>query len=374
MTHKDLAILIDYRPALRQRTGVGEYVHELARALVDSAPPGERLTLFSSSWKDRLPPGVIPGAETIDARVPVQVLNLAWHRLKWPPIEMLSHGAWDVVYAVHPLAIPSRSAAQVVTVHDLAFLDHPERTRREIRRDYAALAPASVKAADHVIVNSRHTASQVERRLGVSPADITVCTPGAPEWPRRDVEPASGYVLFFGTLEPRKNVGALLDAFGRLDERHRGVPLVLAGATPPEAAPLLARLGAAPLAGRVHVRGYVDPDRRLEVYQGALALVMPSHTEGFGIPTLEAMTVGVPVIAANRGALPEVVGDAGVLVDPDDPDQLVRALDQVLSDGALRDRLRHAGWARSARFSWRQSAAHAREGWMKAVERRRQRA
>jgi glycosyltransferase involved in cell wall biosynthesis len=267
--------------------------------------------------------------------------------------------------------MPSRTAAQVVTVHDLDFLDHPERTHREIRRDYAALAPRAVRRADHVLVNSEHTAAEVERRLGVPRDRITVCSPGAPSWPRRLDEPPDGYVLFFGTFEPRKNVGRLLDAFARLlAQKKVQTRLVLAGATPPEAAPLLARLESPPLAGHVELRGYIDPDRRQDLYAGAKVLVMPSHTEGFGIPALEAMTLGVPVIAASRGALPEVVGDAGLLVDPDDAEALADRLDDLLANQGLRDRLREAGWRRAERFRWSDSAARVREAWARAVEHR----
>jgi len=314
-----LRILIDYRPALRQRTGVGEYVHELARALVQSAPSGELVTLFSSSWKDRLPQDAIAGARTIDRRIPVRLLNFAWHRLRWPGVEALTGELFDVVQSAHPLPIPSRTAAQIVTVHDLDFLDHPERTRAEIRRDYPTLAPRAIRNADHVLVNSKHTATDVEHRLGVPSERISVCSPGAPEWPKRSDEPPDGYVLFLGTLEPRKNVGVLLDAYARLvtagSTRAR---LALAGATPPEASSIIARTSDPPLAGHVDVLGYIDPSRRLDVYRRALVLVLPSHAEGFGIPALEAMTLGVPVIAANRGGLPEVVGNAARLVEPDD--------------------------------------------------------
>jgi glycosyltransferase involved in cell wall biosynthesis len=365
-------ILIDYRPALRQRTGVGEYVHELAAALVQSAPPsGETLTLFSSSWKDRLAADAIAGTRTIDRRIPVRLLNFAWHRLKWPAIEALTGESFDIVQSAHPLPIPSRRAAQLVTVHDLDFLDHPERTRAEIRRDYPSLAPKGIRDADHVLVNSKHTAADVEHRLGVSPDRISVCSPGAPPWPKRTEEPPDGYVLFLGTLEPRKNVGVLLDAYARLLARGTvRARLALAGAAPPEAKPLIDRTAEAPLAGHVDLLGYVDPDRRLEVYRRALVLVLPSHAEGFGIPALEAMTVGVPVIAANRGALPEVVGDAGQLVDPDDPDLLAEALRVLLGDRALRDRLREAGWRQAQRFQWSTSASRAREAWHLALQRR----
>ena len=370
-----MQVLIDYRPALRQRTGVGEYVHELVTALMGlPLDAGETLTLFSSSWKDRLPAEVIPGALTIDRRIPVRLLNLAWHRLNWPPIEALTGRTFDVVQSAHPLPIPSRSAAQIVMVHDLDFLDHPERTRREIRRDYAALTPRALLKADHVLVNSVHTGLDLQRRLGVPSDRISVCSPGAPPWPRRMEEPGEPVVLFFGTLEPRKNIRILLDAYGKLLCAGDPVPkLVLAGATPPEAAPLLARTGASPLAGHVDVLGYVDPDRRLDLYRRALVLVMPSHAEGFGIPALEAMTLGVPVIAANRGALPEVVGEAGLLIDPDDADALAHVLGRVIADRPLRDRLRDAGWRQAERFQWPQSAARTREAWERAVEHRRRR-
>jgi len=367
-------ILLDYRPALRERTGVGEYVHELARALVATAVEGETVTLFSASWKDRLPPDAVPGASVIDRRIPVRALNLAWHRLEWPPVEALARGAsFDVAHSGHPLLMPSRTAAQVVTVHDLDFLDHPERTRAEIRRDYPALASAHALRADHVIAVSRHTARQISNRLGVPASRVTICSPGAPAWPRRDDEPPEGVILFFGSLEPRKNLAVLLDAYEQCLARAAGpLPrLVLAGRAGPQAAPLLERVGRPPLAGHVELVGYVEPSRRREIYDRALVLVMPSHTEGFGIPALEAMTRGVPVIAAGRGALPDVVGPAGRLIDPDDAAALSRTLEELIGNRSERDRLREAGWQQAARFDWRETAAEIREAWAMAIERRR---
>jgi len=365
-------ILIDYRPALSERTGVGEYVHELTLALVASAPSGESLTVFSSSWKDRLAAGTMPGAAVVDRRVPVRVLNAAWHRLGWPPVEALARASYDVVQATSPLLVPSSRAARVVTIYDLDFLDHPERTRREIRRDYPSLAPAHARAADRVIVISEHTAADVERRLGVPRGRITVARPGAPAWPRREREPDDGVILFLGTLEPRKNLGVLLDAYERLLDREPSAPaLVLAGRIPPEAAPLVARVGRPPLAGRVRLPGYVAADARLDLYRSALVFVLPSHTEGFGMPAVEAMTVGVPVIAADRGALPEAVGAGGVLVNGDDPDALAAALAQVLTDAGRRQRLRDAAWDLVRRFRWSDTAACVREAWTLAIERHR---
>ena len=372
-----MRILLDYRPALRRRTGVGEYVHELTRALVATAPAaGESLTLFSASWRDRLSPDAVPGTSVIDRTIPVRVLNYAWHRLEWPPVERLVGADLDVVQAFHPLLIPSRTAARLVTLHDLDFLDHPERTTAEIRRDYPSLTAAHARRADGVIVNSATTARDVERRLGVPSTRITICSPGAPAWPARDREPEAGCVLFLGTLEPRKNVGVLIEAYERLCARRQDAPpLVLAGRPTEAAAPLLERIERGPLAGRVELPGYVDNATRQALYRRALIFVMPSLTEGFGIPALEAMTVGVPVVASNRGALPEVIGTAGRLFEPDDPVALAAALDDLLASASPRDRLREAGWQQARRFRWTDSAGRLRDAWTSAVaERRRARA
>jgi hypothetical protein len=151
-------VLIDYRAALRERSGVGEYTHQLVRALLRTFPRTATdglldLTLFSSSWKDRLESlSDVAGASAIDRRVPVRVLNFAWHRLRWPPAEALAKAEFDVTHSLHPLVMPARRAAQVITIHDLDFLTHPERTRGEIRRDYPSLVHHHARRADRVIV------------------------------------------------------------------------------------------------------------------------------------------------------------------------------------------------------------------------------
>ena len=179
-----MRILLDYRPALRERTGVGEYVHGLASGLVTQLAPDDTLVLFASSLRDRLDGDVVAGASAMDVRIPVRVLNFAWHRLEWPPVEMLA-GSVDVAHAAHPLMIPVRSGVRAITVYDLDFLDHPERTRAEIRRDYPQLVPDHARRADLIVTISRYTAAQVSERLGVASDRIVVCRPGAPTSPRR---------------------------------------------------------------------------------------------------------------------------------------------------------------------------------------------
>ncbi|MGH9349693.1 MAG: glycosyltransferase family 4 protein [Vicinamibacterales bacterium] len=381
-----MRILVDYRPALRERTGVGEYVHELVRAY--TALPEARddqLSLFTSSWKDRPAASVERqlGARLIDRRVPVRLLNYAWHRLESPPIEWLAGDA-DVVHGLHPLLIPARRAAQVVTIHDLFFLDAPARARAEIRRDYASLAPAHARRAHAVLAPSRYTAGRIERELGVAPARVYVCPPGPPAWSafhapgsgfhdrltRPVPPPRDGVVLFIGTLEARKNVGALLEAYRILlrcgDEPP---PLRLVGRATPDAAGWLEDLGRAPLAGRVVHTGYIGEPERAITYGQAKMLVMPSLDEGFGLPVLEAMASGVPVIASNRGSLPEVLGGAGMLVEPHDHEGLAAAIRRVMNREVAED-LSARGLARARDFSWARTAATVRQMYLDAVARR----
>jgi len=380
-------VLIDYRPALRERSGVGEYTHQLVRALLRTFPRTATdglldLTLFSSSWKDRLRTlADVDGADAIDRRVPVGVLNFAWHRLRWPAAETLTGRSFDVTHSLHPLLMPARRAAQVITIHDLDFLAHPERTRAEIRRDYASLVHDHARRADRIIVVSRFTAAEVHRRLGVAIDRISLCPPGAPDWtPRRD-PPTTGYLLFFGTLEQRKNVGGLLDAYEqllmagksehsrRLNDRRTRIPdLVLAGRATEAAQPWVDRIARAPLADRVRHIGYIQPENRRTLYEGARLLVQPSFEEGFGIPVLEAMTLGIPVVASNRGALPEVLGDAGLLVDPDDATGMARAIERMIEDEPFAAECSAKGIVRSRQFTWELTARRTFDAYQQAID------
>ena len=361
-------ILIDYRPALRQRTGVGEYVHGLASALAARLGPEDSIKLFSSSWKDRLPTAVVPGTSQIDARIPVQLLNLGWHRLEWPPVEWVARRV-DVVHSLHPLLIPSRGAAQVVTIHDLYFLDRPEETAAEIRRDYPALAEKHARRADGVVVNSKHTGQEVSRRFGIESDRITVCYPGRPDWsPRR--EPATtGPILFVGTAEPRKNLARLFNAYASLVARSTTAPNLVIAGNLPSGENLLGHAHER-LKPRVRLTGYVSDDERQRLYREASVLVLPSLAEGFGITALEAMTVGVPVVASNRGALPEVVGDSGVLVDPESAPDLSAALERVLTDPGMRRLMAERGLERARQFSWTDSADRLYDAYRAAHRRR----
>jgi glycosyltransferase involved in cell wall biosynthesis len=366
-----MRILVDYRPALRARTGVGEYMHGIVRAY--TAAYNDDVTVFTSSWTDRPAPATAAElrARVIDRRIPVRVLNYLWHRAHWPPVEMLA-GPMDVVHAAHPLIVPATRAAEIVTIHDLFFLTEPGQTHAEIRRDYAALAPAHARRADAIVTPSSHTRQQVISRFDVPPDRVYACPFGAPSWTTLGCAPnvpRDGYLLFVGTLLPRKNVGVLLDAYTQLLRRVPSAPrLVMAGGATAGAEAWLSRLARAPLLDHVEHRGYVSDRERL--YAGARALIMPSLDEGFGVPALEAMSAGVPVIASNRGSLPEVIGSGGTMLDPGDVDGFATAMERVISDGEWARAQGRAGLERAQAFTWGATAAALRRAYVDAVERR----
>jgi alpha-1,3-rhamnosyl/mannosyltransferase len=229
-----------------------------------------------------------------------------------------------------------------------------------------------------VVVSSAYTGRLVKDQLGVGGNRIYVCPAGAPRWVSAQRQHTAGteqrYVLFLGTLEPRKNLGVLLDAFALLIGRGIPVPrLVLAGRATAHAEPWLERARRAPLAGHVEHRGYVAGPDRQALYAGACLLVMPSLDEGFGLPVLEAMAAGVPVIASNRGSLPEVAGDAAVLLDALDVDGFANAIQRALQDEPHARDLASRGLARAACFSWERTATAVRRAYTGAVARRQER-
>jgi glycosyltransferase involved in cell wall biosynthesis len=368
-------ILVDYRPALRERTGVGEYVHELTKALC--RPPAgasrDNIVLFTSSWKDRPAPTLaseMPAARIVDVKVPVRALLWSWNRLQWPPVEWLA-GHCDVVHSQSPLLIPSNNAAQVVTVHDLDFLRHPDQMTGEIRRDYPALARSHASRADAVMVSSHYAAGEVIRELQLEPKRVHVCPPGRPSWSDdvrlRRASSRREHILFMGTLSLRKNVGTLLEAYVRLLERKSDAPpLVLAGHRTPASARWEARCEEPPLKGRVEITGYVDIATRIDLYEHAVMLVLPSYEEGFGLPVLEAMACGVPVIVSSRGSLPEVAGDAATPIDPDDADGFASEMQAIL-DGDPSDRIAR-GIARASKYNWATCATAARQAYQSAIQ------
>jgi len=274
----------------------------------------------------------------------------------------------DVLHSPDFIPPFRRRCRSIITIHDLVFLLYPQFLTKSSARYYGQIDQA-VRHTDHIIAVSESTRRDIVRLLGVPEQMITVIY----EAPRRFFHPLPEvdirsrlqkrfglereFVLFVGTIEPRKNVPTLLSAFQQmLDHYHPEVDLVLAGAPgwlTDEVHGLVGRLG---LTGRVHFLGRVSDEELVWLYNAARMLVLPSFYEGFGLPPLEAMACGAPVIVSNVSSLPEVVGDAGLLIDPANADELTVAMWRLLSDEPLRQELIAKGFKRAACFSWERAA------------------
>lgn len=262
-----------------------------------------------------------------------------------------------------PLAV----SRQVCTIHDLIPLDHPEWFNSRFAAWYEWLLPRLAKKVRHIIAISQFTKRRIVERLGIPPEKITAVLNGvdarfSPRPPqeveavRRSLGISSpAYLLCVGSLEPRKNLQRLLQAWAMAqawlpDEME----LVVAGAKGSSLVFETASLG--PVPPRVRFAGYVADEQLPSLYAGALALVYPSLYEGFGLPPLEAMACGTPVVTSNTSSLPEVVGDAAILVDPENVDSIADGIFRVLSSATLRYTMRQRGLERAREITWDRAA------------------
>jgi glycosyltransferase involved in cell wall biosynthesis len=269
---------------------------------------------------------------------------------------------------VLPLA---SSLPGVVTVHDLAFVRTPEKLPPLKRFYLTQLCAASVARAQRVIAVSRQTAADVIDCLHVDPAKVRVVhngvaahfTPGDPAAAARfraEHNLAERFVLYLGTLEPRKNLERLVRAFARwrqADPDAADVKLVLAGGKGWYFDTIFQTVAALGLAGDVVFPGYVPAAELPDWYRAATVFVYPSLFEGFGLPVLEAMACGTPVVCSSRSSLPEVAGSAALMVDPDDSTQTAAAIVRVLEDAQLAAKLHEKGMRQAAQFTWTRTAA-----------------
>ena len=248
----------------------------------------------------------------------------------------------------------------VVTIFDVMALEHPEWFTRANAAHVRLVWPRMLRRAAAVIVAAEFTRERLlERFGGLDPARVHVVQCGVDRQfaPGGDRPPGDRYVLTVGRLQPRKNLEAALDAFEAIAGDHPDVRLIVAGARGWRDESLLARLRASPVADRVTLAGRVSDEELVRLYQGAACFLFPSLYEGFGFPPLEAMACGAPVVCSDATTLPEVVGDAGLLVDARDPAAVAGALGRVLSDAELAASLRERGLARARGFTWDACAA-----------------
>ena len=359
-------IALDVTPLLGRPTGIGVFTGELVRGLAER---GEfRLLGYAVTWRGRgrvrelLPDGVA----VVNRPLPARPLRAAWTRFPGPPFEWLA-GRADLVHGTNFVVPPTRRAARLVTVHDLTPVRFPELCSSDTLA-YPALVERAWRRGAWIHTDSAAVADEVRTWLRVRDADAERVVPvhlgvrpqrHGDATRGRTLAGASRYVLALGTVEPRKGHVDLVQAFDAVadaDDPGRPEPervrLVVAGpdgwgTTAFEAAVATARHRA-----RIVRLGWVDDDARADLLAGAAVLAYPSLYEGFGLPPLEAMSVGVPVVCSDAGPLPEVMGDAARLVPASDPVALAAGLTEVLGDDAVRERLAAGGPAHAAGYGW----------------------
>lgn len=350
-----LRIAVDVRPLSIPQTGIGRYTEEILRRLLESEHQwflySDRPLMRNIQAADNVHIRSGRNSNKIAATLYPQLQYPVWARkdridVFWSPRHHL------------PLALAS-SVRAVVTLHDLVGFLAPETMTAMGRRLETWLTPRSVKRADAVIVDAGSTARDMERVLGYG-ADKTHVIPLAATRNERSASMPrpvpSRYFLFVGTLEPRKNLVRLLKAFASQCERIGDVKLVLAGDAGWGEQELEQWVIQLAIQDKVILTGRLDETSLHCYYRNALALVLPSLYEGFGLPLLEAMQYGVPVITSNCSSMPEVAGDAGLLVEPLDIDSIAGAMLLLARDKALHGRLSDAALGQAARFSWESSA------------------
>ncbi len=352
------------RATIARRTGTETYSLYLILALLRTGS-AHRFRLYTNAAPAD---GLFGGAGQGSYEVRTIPFPRLWTHARLSA-EMLTRPP-DVLFVpahVLPLLHPRRS---VVTVHDLGYLSYPEAHRPADRRYLDWSTRWNARQATAVLADSAATKADLVRAYGIDGRKVHVVYLGRDETlaPVRDAARlaavrerygiAGRYLLYVGTLQPRKNLARVLDAFGRIAGQPgaSGVQLVLAGKRGWLHDDLFAQVKRLGLAERVLFPGYI-PDEDLPALQsGALAFVFPSLYEGFGIPVLEAGACGVPVITSNTSSLPEVAGDAALLVDPHDVDAIAAAMLRLVEDDALRAELARRGQENVKRFSWEKCA------------------
>ncbi len=383
---------MDATPIAPQPSGVGFHLLNLIQALIpqqiskNSQPDFQLGLSYQPSFKDwvqhgrsrqfTLPDIVKQHADSTVIPLPVRLTNLLYNVPNWsgPYFERSLH-APDIIHGTNFSVYPRQKARTLLTIYDLTCWRYPHYVDA-VARGYGDRLRQCLPWTDGILTISEHAKRDIVEFLGVDPDQVYVSYLAS-----RYSEPAAGpspepppdsaldsaiavdydftqpYILFVSTLEPRKNVVGLVQAFNRLkqtlDIPHR---LVLVGRKGWDYQPIFAEIARSPWTHHINHLDYLSDAAVAWLYRRAAVFAFPSHYEGFGLPVLEAMTLGAPVVTSNTSSLPEVAGDAAILVDPDDVAAIADGIAQVLQDPQLRDRLIQRGRQQARRFSWESTA------------------
>lgn len=380
-----LRIGFDATPLLGRPTGIGAFCEGALGGLAERTDLA--VTAFAVSWRRRhgIDHSVPPGVTIARRPMPARPLHASWGRRSWPPLEWFT-GPLDVVHGGNYVVPPTRRAARVMTIHDLTVVRYPELCDGPTLA-FPGLIRRAVAEGAWVHTDSATIAAEVAREFGVDPERIRTVSPGIPplSGPREPADESSAdespadrspagwaggrgspvvlpdgcrrYVLAIGTIEPRKDYPLLVEAFAAVAARIPDLALVVVGGEGWGADRFLAAVNSSPARERIVRTGYLDDAALSAVLAHAAVLAYPSKYEGFGFPPLQAMAAGVPVVATAAGAVPEVVGDGALLVQPGDVDGLAERLVAAVQGGPEIEALVERGRIRSSSFTWERCAA-----------------
>ena len=362
----NFTIGIDYTAALKQSGGIGRYTRGLITTLAQLDQQHHHYTLLHT------PDAAGDGLSYFDGflnfttkKYPLaeRWMTIGWHRFYLPvPVEWFA-GPLDLFHSPNFILPPTRRAKTILTVHDLSFIRHPQGAVDKLRDWLTKVVPRSLARADHILADSQSTNLDLQDIFNVSPQKITVVGAGVEDRFKPIINPhtlaavrqqhhlPAKFILGLGTLEPRKNFTGLIEAFSRspVRETHH---LVIAGGKGWLYDDIFKAAETSPVADRIHLIGFV-PDANLPaLYSLADIFAYPSHYEGFGIPVIEAMACGTPVVCANNSSLPEVAGQAGLLVPATDTNSLANALHKLTVDNSLREQCIIKGFEQAKIFNW----------------------
>lgn len=372
-TNQRTRIGIDVTSAVTQGGGIGRYTRELIRALVKVDNQAHDFVLFSAKQPAKLPVEnplpIKPNVIHKEALLPDRWLYRLWYRLKIPlPVQRFT-GPLNLYHSPDFVLPPlAGSIPSLLTIHDLSFLYHPEAFTPPLINFLNQIVPKSVAGATHILADSQSTKTDLIQQWDIDETKITVLYSGVskvfrPETDSEKIETVrekyklgSGpFVLSVGTLQPRKNYGRLIRAFKGVVERQPH-NLVIAGGGGWLYDRILEEAKLHGLEERVQFLGFVEDLDLPALYSEASLFTFPSLYEGFGLPILEAMACGVPVLSSNASCLPEVVEDAGILLDPKDETAWTEAILYLLENPSERTRLVAAGFLRARQFTWEKAA------------------
>lgn len=361
-----MKVCVDIQSAVAQRAGVGRYTKCLAEALAIYKARDDELMLAYLDFKRHGAPFQAPGAQFKAVRLcPGRVAQYCWKTFNWPPYNWLTGNSADVYHFPNFIIPPLAHGRSVVTVHDVSFLRHPEFAEARNLAYLKAKIRQTVTRADAILTDSQFSANEIIELLGVAPERVYAIPLGITPPPPRPT-PARirallktlglerPYLLAVGTIEPRKNLAFLVDVFEAMKDFDGDLAVV--GMPGWQTGPILERMHTSSKARRILQLGY-QPDETLEaLYANARALVFPSLYEGFGLPPLEAMARGTPVVASGIEVLREVLGTSALMMNGFDANEWATAISALLRDEGARTRLSAEGRQQAARFTWEVTA------------------